>query len=156
MVDIFARRMRIALDIDSTLHHYWVHFAEAARRRFGVHLPYEERGVWEIDQLRPEQLKCVVEETHKDESILRAQPYPGAVGAVTAWPEPGHFIPLTSHRAEGCRQATATWLERIGLPYDDLYCSWDKVTRCEELGIELVVDDSRVTLQKAPARALRG
>jgi uncharacterized protein len=155
MGDIFAGRMRIALDIDSTLHHYWLPFAEAARRRFGVHLPYEEQSVWEIDQLRPEQLKCVIDETHKDESILKAEPYPGAVETVGAWHDAGHFIHVTSHRAEGCHQATSTWLERIGLAYDDLYCSWDKITRCSELGIDLLVDDSPVNLQKALDKGIR-
>jgi uncharacterized protein len=32
--------MRIALDIDSTLHHYWDTLSEAARNRFGIDLPY--------------------------------------------------------------------------------------------------------------------
>ena len=35
--------MRIAIDIDSTLHHYWDVLSAAARRRFGVDLPYEEQ-----------------------------------------------------------------------------------------------------------------
>ena len=35
--------MRIAIDIDSTLHHYWDLLSAAARRRFGVDLPYEEQ-----------------------------------------------------------------------------------------------------------------
>ena len=34
--------MRIAIDIDSTLHHYWDLLSGAAERRFGVDLPYEE------------------------------------------------------------------------------------------------------------------
>ena len=45
--------------------------------------------------------------------------------------------------------ATAQWLERIGLPYDELYCSWDKVARCREIGIELLIDDSPVNLLAA-------
>jgi uncharacterized protein len=141
--------MRIALDIDSTLHHYWEPFAEAARRRFGVHLPYTEQSVWEIDQLRPEQLRCVIEETHKDATILEAEPYPEAVATVRAWHDAGHFIHITSHRAETCHAATTTWLDRISLPYDELYCSWDKISRCREIGIDLLVDDSPVNLQRA-------
>jgi hypothetical protein len=33
---------------------------------------------------------------------------------------------ITSHRAESCAPATARWLEQIGLPFDDLHCSYDK------------------------------
>jgi len=37
--------VRIAIDIDSTLHHHWPLVAAAAKRRFGVELPYEEHRV---------------------------------------------------------------------------------------------------------------
>ena len=35
--------MRIAIDIDSTLHHYWDQLEEIAQRRFGVEIPYAEQ-----------------------------------------------------------------------------------------------------------------
>jgi uncharacterized protein len=47
--------VRIAIDIDSTLHHYWDQLAAAARRRFGVDLPYDQQVTWGITLLRPEQ-----------------------------------------------------------------------------------------------------
>ena len=147
--------MRIALDIDSTLHHYWDQFAAAAERRFGVRLPYGEQTTWEVDQLRREQLRALVAETHLPENILAAEPYPGAVETVRAWKRAGHFIHVTSHRDVGCRQATAEWLERIGLPYDELYCSYDKVSRCVEIGIDLLIDDSPDNLQRALDAGLR-
>ena len=102
--------MRIAIDIDSTLHHYWDQFADAARRRFGVELPYTEQA-WEIDRLRPEQVRACVAETHKDDRILDAEPYPDAVETVRDWHANGHWIHITSHRAEHTCDATARWLE---------------------------------------------
>ena len=137
--------MRIGIDIDSTLHHYWDQFQVAAKRRFGVELPYHGQ-TWRIDRLRPEQIKACIAETHRDEQILAAQPYPGAVEVVRAWHEAGHFIHITSHRHDGAHSATARWLERIGLPYDDLHCSADKLSRCREIGIEVLIDDSPVNL----------
>ena len=145
--------MRIAIDIDSTLHHYWDQFADAAKRRFGVELPYTEQE-WEIDRLRPEQVRACVAETHKDDQILEAEPYPDAVETVRAWHEAGHFIHITSHRRADAHGATATWLERIGLPYDELYCSDDKITRCREIGIELLIDDSPLNLAQAAAAGI--
>ena len=141
--------MRIAIDIDSTLHHYWDLLEEVAQRRFGVRIPYADQVVWEIDRLKPEQLHAAVRETHSEPQILRSEPYPGAVEAVRAWHEAGHFIHITSHRAGEAREATAQWLDRIGLPYHELYCSYDKVSRCEEIGIDLLIDDSPETLQRA-------
>ena len=35
------------------------------------------------------------------------------------------------------------------MPYDDLHCSFDKVTRCAELEIDVLVDDSPVNIIRA-------
>jgi uncharacterized HAD superfamily protein len=134
--------MRIAIDIDSTLHHYWDVLSEVSARRFGVELPYEEQFTWGITRLRPEQLQLCIEESHSDECILAGKPYEGAVEAVQAWHEQGHFIHITSHRDASRHETTAAWLKRLGLPFDDLHCSYDKVTRCVELKIDLIIDDS--------------
>jgi uncharacterized protein len=141
--------VRIAVDIDSTLHHYWDQLAAIAKRRFGVDLAYEEQRTWRLLRLKPEQASVCVAETHKEEHVLAAEPYPGAVEAIRAWHEAGHFIHVTSHRTTDAHDATARWLDRIGLPHDELYCSFDKVTRCIEIEIDVLVDDSPVTLVKA-------
>ena len=141
--------MRIAIDIDSTLHHYWDELAHAAKRRFGVDLPYDHQHTWKISRLRDEQLRAVIADTHSDAAIARAQPYPDAVETVNAWHEAGHWIHITSHRAERCHPATESWLAAIGLQHHDLHCSYDKVSRCVELDIDVLIDDSPVTLVHA-------
>ena len=147
--------MNIAIDIDSTLHHYWDQLSDAARRRFGIALPYENQVTWGITLLRPEQVRACVEETHSEERILAAQPYPHAVETVRAWKEAGHFIHITSHRDTAAHDATECWLQAIGLPYDELYCSYDKVSHCRAIGIELLIDDSPVNLEAAIDAGLR-
>jgi uncharacterized HAD superfamily protein len=147
--------MNIAIDIDSTLHHYWDQLSDAARRRFGVALPYEEQLGWTITLLRPEQVRACVEETHSEARVLAAEPYPGAVETVAGWHEAGHFIHITSHRAIAAHGATERWLHEIGLPYDELYCSFDKVSHCRAIGIELLIDDSPVNLQAAVDAGIR-
>src|SRR5436853_1224377 len=87
--------MRIAIDIDSTLHPYWELLSEIARRRFGVDLPYEEQFTWGITRLKPRQLEVCVAETHSDEVIAKGRPYEGAVDAVRRWHEAGHRIHVT-------------------------------------------------------------
>jgi hypothetical protein len=141
--------MRIAIDIDSTLHHYWNLLSDAAERRFGVDLPYEEQFTWGITRLKPRQLELCIEETHSDTVIAAGEPYGGAVEAVRRWHAAGHFIHITSHRQERCHQATASWLQSIELPFDELYCSFDKVARCREIGIDLLIDDSPINIQRA-------
>jgi uncharacterized HAD superfamily protein len=147
---------RIALDIDSTLHHYWDLLDDLSQRHFGVPLPYEEQLGWGIDQLEPAQLKRLIDESHSDENITTAEPYPDAVETVRTWHEDGHWIHITSHRAAHTREPTARWLERIGMPYDDLHCSHDKVTRCVELKIDVLVDDSPVNLENARVQGIVG
>ncbi len=141
--------MRIAIDIDSTLHHYWDRLSDAALRRFGIDLPYEEQLDWGITRLRPDQLRLCIEETHCSAAILAGEPYPDAAAIVSRWRDEGHFIHITSHRGGEALQATADWLAQIGVPYDDLQCSEDKVARCVELGIDLLIDDSPLNLAKA-------
>ena len=145
---------RIALDIDSTLHHYWDLLQRVARERYGVELPYEEQRDWGITALERDALIHCVEETHSDANIEGAEPYPDAVATVSAWHAEGHWIHVTSHRRLECHPATARWLDAIGMPYDDLYCSFDKVSRCIELEIDVLVDDSPVNIQKASAAGM--
>ena len=147
---------RIALDIDSTLHDYWPLFRQVVHERHGVDLPYEEQREWGTTLLPRDQVVACIEETHSDENILAAEPYPGAVETVSGWHRDGHWIHVTSHRHTHCAAATGRWLERIGMPYDDLHCSFDKVSRCVELGIHILVDDSPVNLIKAKRAGIVG
>ncbi len=146
--------MRIAIDIDSTLHHYWDILSEVSMRRFGIELPYEEQFTWGITRLRPEQLELCIDESHSDAHILASEPYPEAVEVVRRWHAAGHFVHITSHRSLSTRAATELWLQRIGLPFDDLHCSYDKVARCAELEIDLLIDDSPGNLADAIERGI--
>jgi uncharacterized protein len=139
---------RIALDIDSTLHHYWDLLQRVVRERYGIDMPYEAQRGW-ITAIENDALAHCVEETHSDENIAAGTPYPGAVEAVSAWHERGHWIHVTSHRRGSAARATADWLESIGMPFDDLHCSFDKVGRCVELGVHVLVDDSPVNITRA-------
>ncbi len=147
---------RIALDIDSTLHHYWDLLSDLSQRRYGVPLDYDAQTTWSITAIEQEQLWALVQETHSEEHVLAAEPYPDAVETVRAWHEQGHWIHVTSHRSETAHAVTERWLERIGMPYDDLHCSYDKVTRCVELAIDVLVDDSPVNLLRARDEGIIG
>jgi hypothetical protein len=141
--------VRLAIDIDSTLHPYWDQLAAVAQERFGVELPYETQRTWGIDRLQPAQLKACVRETHTAPHVLAAEPYPGAVETIARWHEQGHFIHITSHRDAGAHPHTSEWLRNIGLPHDELYCSDDKIARCVEIGIDVLIDDAPETLVRA-------
>jgi hypothetical protein len=141
--------MRIAIDIDSTLHHHWPLLAAAAKRRFGVELPYEQQFAWASRRLSEEQLRVCIEDTHSDEAIAGARPYPHAVEIVNRWYDSGHSIHITSQRAERSLTATRRWLNDVGLRHHELSCDYDKVGRCRQIGIDLLIDDSPITLLRA-------
>jgi FMN phosphatase YigB (HAD superfamily) len=147
---------RIGIDIDSTLHHYWDLFRSIVREQVGVDLAYEDQTDWGIRRIPDDDVRRAVSETHSDANIAAGEPYPNAVETVREWHAQGHWIHITSHRAESCAPATARWLDDIGLPFDDLHCSYDKVTRCVELGIDVLVDDSPINLERARAEGILG
>jgi uncharacterized protein len=123
--------------------------AAAAKRRFGVDLPYEQQFPWAARRLDDAQLRRCIEDTHSDEAIAGARPYPHAVQTLNGWHDAGHWIHITSHRAQRSVTATRRWLQEIGLRYDDLYCGEDKVAHCRRIGIELLIDDSPDNLLQA-------
>jgi hypothetical protein len=141
--------VRLAIDIDSTLHPYWDQLAAVAKRRFDVDLPYDTQLTWAIDRLDAEQLRTCVTETHQPESVLAAEPYPGAVEAIARWHRQGHVIHVMSHRAADAHDHTSEWLDNIGLPHDVLFCCDDKIAHCVEIGIELLIDDAPQNLTRA-------
>ena len=127
--------MRIAIDIDSTLHHYWDPLAAASRaalRRRPALRGADSPGM--ITRLREEQLAGVRSpRPTQTTTILAAEPYPGAVETS----RPGTTA-ATSSTSPATAPSAATRRPRAGWPtsacaYDDLYCSFDKVTRCIEL-----------------------
>jgi hypothetical protein len=148
--------MRIAIDIDSTLHDYWHLLSASSRKRFGIELPYDEQLTWGITRLRPEQLALCIDETHTDANILAGEPYPGAVDAVSRWHAAGHHVLVASHRRPSCSTATAQWLRGIGLPFDALYCDFDKVGHCQLENIDVLIDDSPENLMAAASIGIVG
>ena len=54
-------------------------------------------------------------------------------------------------RGSGGQDVSVDMLAAVkgGLPHDELYCSYDKVARCEEIGIDLLIDDSPENLRRA-------
>jgi uncharacterized HAD superfamily protein len=90
-----------------------------------------------------------VEETHRPEHVRAAEPYPDAVETLNGWHDAGHFILVSSHRRGEAYDATKEWLDGIGLHYDQLHCSEDKVSHAIELGIDVLIDDKPADLLRA-------
>ena len=142
--------MRIAIDIDSTLHHYWDQLEEIAHRRFGVTIPYERPGG--VGH-RPAQARAALGGSSRSRTPRRTSSAPSPIRARSRRCAPG-TRPATSSTSPPTAPARPTtrptrWLRQIELPFDELYCSYDKVTRCQEIGIDVLIDDSPDNLRGA-------
>ena len=123
----------------------------SAARRFGVDLPYEEQlDLGRSRACGPSSCALCIEETHGDD----ADRSPASRTRTPSRRSTAGTRPGTSSTSRATAPSAATtrptrWLDSIGLHYDELYCSYDKVARCLEIGIELLVDDSPVNLAGA-------
>ena len=144
--------MRLAIDIDSTLHPYWDQLAEIAQRRFGVALPYERQFTWAIPQLEPEQLQRSSRRPTAREQRARRRAVSRRGRDDHRWHEQGHFIHITATAPSTRTPTPRSGWTQIGLPHDELYCSDDKISRCVELEIDVLIDDSPVNLRKRSKR----
>ena len=103
------RAMRIAIDIDSTLHHYWDLFALLARRRFGVDAGLRGAGHVGHRAAAPRAGRSARRRDATGPSTCSAaEPYAGAVETVARLargrPLHPHHEPPLDRRARGDRR----------------------------------------------------
>ena len=132
---------RVLLDLDGTV-------AQNAGRRiaaeqFGIVITEEQSG-----QRLPELLGLTDDEFwawwHEHEELIYdlAEPLPGAAGTVRALRESGAHIAIVTARRESSRSVTAAWLDRFGIPYDQMvFSAADKVTVARDLGLTVGFED---------------
>lgn len=142
-------RVLVAIDVDSTLHDYWEQFRVAALELHGVHLPYEEQTDWGVQVLSRPQVAEVIEHTHRDEQVSAGVPYSGAADVINAWRRDGHTILITTHRRPDAHDITAQWLTDHGFGFDLLRCGYQKVDHCQEIGADVLIDDSPINIRDA-------
>ncbi len=142
-------RVLVAIDVDSTLHDYWEQFRVAALELYGVHLPYEEQTDWGVQVLSRPQVAHVIEHTHRDEQVSAGVPYHGAADVINGWRRDGHTILITTHRRPDAHDVTAEWLTTHGFGFDLLRCGYQKVDHCQEVGADVLIDDSPINIRDA-------
>ena len=147
----YRRPMRIAIDIDSTLHHYWDQFAAIAKRRFGVDLPYEHAAhLGDHAAAARAGPRLRRGDATREQHVLAAEPYPGAVEAIRALARgraTSSTSPRTAHRGPRRDRALAR-ADRAALRRALLLVRQGRAAACE-LEIDVLIDDSPVNLLRA-------
>jgi uncharacterized HAD superfamily protein len=143
------KRLRILIDIDSTLYDAGPLLAECFAHVFDMHeVPMHAWDFW-TDQISREAFDTMIDEHfHAPDAIARQNPYPGAAEAIARWKAAGHEIHIVSDRAATASASSAAWLEAHGISFDRIVCERhiDKVAYVERERIDLVIDDRPETL----------
>jgi hypothetical protein len=94
-----------------------------------------------------EDFMAAINTVHYNQDDDQYQPYPESRSFLSSLKEHGFHIILASHRIPTMKQPTEQWLNRHGLPYDELHLSMNKTVLFFKAAV--VVDDSPHTLEKA-------
>jgi hypothetical protein len=138
---------KIIVDIDNTLWDLAPVFFEYLQK-YNPDIPVDDlkRGETRLKGYIPrEDLFGVLKEIHMRQDEF--EPYADAKEFLLALKEMGLYIIIASLRDEEARDATARWLKRYELPYDELHLSNDKTVLFPDSWA--IVDDSIWTLNKA-------
>ena len=123
--------MRIAIDIDSTLHHHWP--LVAARGQAPLRCRAALRGAVPLGR-PPLWTTSSCGCASRTRTATRRSPARGRTRTPSRPSTPGATrvtsIHVMSHRAERSVAATRRWLHDVGLRHHDLYCGDDKVAYC--------------------------
>ena len=123
--------MRIAIDIDSTLHHYWDVLSRAASAASASTSRTSQQLTWGITRLKPRQVQACA----RGHALRRGDPRRDALPRRGGDRPRAGTRPATSSTSRAtarptAHDATERGCSEIGLPYDELYCSQDKIARC--------------------------
>lgn len=138
---------KIIIDIDNTL---W-DLAPVLYERLSEEVPhmphYSEWKSWHFWKgfVTAERLYGIIKDVHMEQD--RFEPYGGSRGFLQLLRERGFYMIIASHREQETLAPTRRWLEKNGLPFDEIHLSYDKSVLFDNCWG--VVDDSPVTLEKA-------
>lgn len=137
------------IDIDNTLWQFCdAFYLELVKinRDFPTVDRWSSPGFWE-GYCTEQEFMSSIDRIHYNQDSEQYRPYPEAGNFLSTLREKGFYTILASHRLNGTRQPTESWLKRHGLPYDELHLSFDKTLLFNSA--DVVVDDIPEMLKKA-------
>jgi hypothetical protein len=147
----------VALDLDSTL----VPFVDGVRTVTGIaDIRAENLHTYDcIGRLcgSPEVTAAAFAEVWTFENQCRMGLLPGAQDALKAFQCAGIAVHVMTARPVSVAQATRRFLSSVGLNATSFVCDLDvdKVQRCLDLGVEVLVDDHPDTIERGVKAGLR-
>jgi hypothetical protein len=139
--------MKIIVDIDNILWPFAPALYERLKRVSPGILPIGQWGAWKFweKEMDTRTFYRTLKEIHMSQEEFK--PYEDAGWFLRSLKERGFLILVASHREKDTYDATARWLNKYDLYYDELHVLNDKSKLFD--GVFGVVDDSPITLAKA-------
>ncbi len=138
---------RIVIDIDNTLWDLAPVLYEKLceeNRYMPHHSQWRSWHFWK-GLISAERLYGIIRDVHMVQDAF--EPYEQSRDFLNLLREKGFYIVIASHREKETYAATRRWLEKHGLPFDEIHLSYDKSILFDTCWA--VVDDSPITLEKA-------
>jgi len=138
---------KIVIDIDNTL---WDLAPVLYERLRGENPDIPHHSQWRSWHfwkgfISAERLYGIIRDVHMVQDSF--EPYEQSRAFLCSIREKGFYIIIASHRERVTYEPTKRWLERYGLPFDEIHLSYDKSILFENSWA--VADDSPITLDKA-------
>ena len=137
--------MRVGVDIDGVLADSLTLWVTELNGYFNKNKRYEDILIYDLAQnfeLTHEQLMEFAQE--KGPYLMSSpRPIPCAAEYLRKIKEE-HFVAIVTARQEKYREITERWLQRQGMPYDELYMSgtYKKEGLCSSLGLQVMIEDT--------------
>jgi uncharacterized HAD superfamily protein len=141
----------IIVDIDGVLYNADPVWRELFMSMKGVHITAADISTWDFFRGKvsgADFAEIIRVGLHSDAGILSRKPYVGAAKTITNWRFRGAKIVIVSERAASTSLATRQWLDKNGIPYDELVCDlpMDKVAIIFDKRAHLVIEDKPDTI----------
>ena len=140
--------MNIAIDIDDTIADTAKYLQPSVAEYFGVSEEYLAENSITYDNLPPQWRGEFLDFAGKyfDALIEDTPAKPGAAKTIREIRRAGHRVIITTARTNefytDCIKTTKAELANLGIEYDKLVCSFDKLASYLENDVDLVIDDS--------------
>lgn len=136
---------RIAIDLDDVIAEYVPTLTKFYNKIYGTQLDHNSIKTWELKDYyehtrTDEETRALMTLFAHNPDFLSMPPVPGAIESIHRL-EPDYELHVITARASRSIDATYNWMKEHGISNIPVWFNKDKGKMCEQLGIDLMIDD---------------
>jgi len=138
----------VLVDIDGTLCKFDINLYNALKQLYPkIKTPDKWTwNFWKNAKIPSSVFYDTVDEVHKKQ--LEYEPFDKAKELLELLSN-HYYIIIASHRKKDNYHTIQKWLNMNNLPYDEIFCDYDKTILLEHFDVQLIIDDSPKILEEA-------